>query len=271
MDSGVRFTLKFWGVRGSIPTPQVENLRYGGNTTCLEIRAPGHQPMVIDAGSGVRLLGNALVAEPLITMLFTHFHWDHIQGLPFFAPMFRKESAVTLASSHPPQDLRDVFNAMLRFPFHPIDFDSFSAVTELRQVTEPWHHAGFEIRPFALHHPQGATGYRFERDEAVLVHASDHEHGDALADRTLQDHAHKADVLVYDAQYTPQEYEGQKGRGHSTWLAAVKLAAMADVKRLVLFHHDPSHSDDVLEGILAEARREFPQTSLAREGHVLEF
>jgi phosphoribosyl 1,2-cyclic phosphodiesterase len=270
MDSGVQFTLKFWGVRGSIPTPQVENLRYGGNTTCLEIRAPGEEPVVIDTGSGARLLGAQLIAEPFTTLLFTHFHWDHIQGLPFFAPLFRKETKVTLASSHKTQDLQEVFNGLLRYPFHPIDFDYFSAAIEMMQVSGTWHHAGFQIRPFALHHPQGATGYRLERNGAVLVHASDHEHGNALADQVLLEHSQKADVLVYDAQYTTEEYQLQKGRGHSTWLEAVKLAAKAEVNRLVLFHHDPGHSDDMLEAILAEAQREFASTSLAREGDLLQ-
>ena len=271
MDPGVRFTLKFWGVRGSIPTPQAENLRYGGNTTCLEIRAPGEQPLVIDAGSGARQLGVQLVNEPAATVLFTHFHWDHIQGLPFFAPLFRKETRVTLASTHSQEDLRAVFDGLLRFPFHPIDFDYFSAATELHQLKWPWLHAGFKIHPFELHHPQGATGYRLERQGAVLVHASDHEHGNAAADELLLEHARGADVLVYDAQYTPQEYETQSGRGHSTWLEGVKLAAKASVKHLVLFHHDPARTDEQLDAILEQAQREFPLTSVAREGATIAF
>ena len=270
MDPAVRFTLKFWGVRGSIPTPQAENLRYGGNTTCLEIRAPGEQPLVIDAGSGARLLGAQLVNEPAATVLFTHFHWDHIQGLPFFAPLFQKETRVTLASTHSPEDLRAVLDGLLRFPFHPIDFDYFSAATELRQLKLTWLHAGFTICPFELHHPQGATGYRLERQGAVLVHASDHEYGNPEADQRLLEQGRGADVLVYDAQYTPEEYEKQSGRGHSTWLEGARLAARASVKHLVLFHHDPDHSDEQLEEILEQAQREFPSTSLAREGEVIE-
>jgi phosphoribosyl 1,2-cyclic phosphodiesterase len=271
MSAQFRLRLKFHGVRGSIPTPVPANLGFGGNTTCLHVSVPGGGSIIIDAGTGLRQLGLEMIGtdpQPLsMHFLLTHFHWDHIQGIPFFAPLYSPKTSVTFYSGRKPEEARDVLEGQMSSPYFPVNFDLLAARREFVHATErPFHCNDVCVQTFPLNHPQGAFGYRLERDGAVIVHASDLEHGDAKLDRVLLDFAHGADVLVYDAQYTPEEYGAKKGWGHSTWLEATKVAKAAGVNRLVLIHHDPSHNDQALREIEQQARQEFPNTEAAREG-----
>ena len=271
-----RFLVKFWGVRGSIPTPGLENLAYGGNTPCIEVRLPHGEILIIDGGTGVRQLGLNLVQsageKPLaLNFLMTHFHWDHVQGIPFFAPLYSAANEITFYSGRPAAQLRDILQGQMTQPYFPVDFNLLAA----RRAFEQVHSDGVEfgsvtVRCFPLHHPQGAFGYRMESHGSVLVHASDREHGHAKLDRVLIEHAQDADVLIYDAQYTPDEYEHRRGWGHSTWLEAARVAKEAGVKQLVLFHHDPSHDDECIARITEDARTEFRNTEAAREGMTIE-
>jgi phosphoribosyl 1,2-cyclic phosphodiesterase len=268
--------LKFWGVRGSIPTPQIENLKYGGNTSCLELRLADNQSIIFDAGSGLRKLGYELVKEANgadldLKVFLTHFHWDHIQGIPFFAPLFRPGSRVTF-HSHCNGSLEETLEGQMSRPYFPIDLASVAArreFVELDSVRVSF--SGISIQPFPLNHPQGAIGYRIEADSSVIVYATDLEHGHPQLDRVLLDHASAADVLIYDAQYTPDEYLRFRNWGHSTWLEAVRVAREAGVRHLVLFHHDPSHDDEFMDHVLAEARQHFDQLSIATEGQEIRF
>jgi phosphoribosyl 1,2-cyclic phosphodiesterase len=270
-----RLRLSFWGVRGSIPTPVRENLRYGGNTSCLEVRLGGGEILVFDAGTGIRALGNSLTSGTpderlVIHVFFTHFHGDHIHGLPFFAPLNHEHNQVTFRAHRTGVGLFDVLEGHIREPYFPVDFADFPAQRKLIEIDhEPLSIGEATIRPFRLHHPQGATGYRIEVDGAAIVYASDHEHGNPETDAILLEHARDADILVYDAQYTPEDYERHVGWGHSTWLEATKLAREAGVERLLLFHHSPFRDDDSLDEIVREARTHFESTSAAREGSVL--
>jgi len=263
--------LKLWGVRGSIPTPVPGYLSCGGNTTCLEIRG-SEDVLIIDAGSGARELGGHLQAEfgfacIDVHFLLTHFHWDHIQGIPYFAPVYSPGTEISFYSTYPPERLQAVLEAQMTAPYYPIELMDTPSIKTYKQLgPEPLRAVGLTVHPFPLNHPQGATGYRIEGDGAVLVHASDFEHGDPKLDHTIREYAQNADVLIFDAQYTPEEYISHKGWGHSTWLEATKVARECKVKRLVLFHHDPRHDDKWMESILRDARKHFEATDLAKEG-----
>jgi phosphoribosyl 1,2-cyclic phosphodiesterase len=270
MTGEYRLAVKFLGVRGSIPTPTPENLGFGGNTTCLEVRSGQGDVLVIDAGSGARKLGSALAQEfggsMNLPLLFTHFHWDHIQGLPFFAPLFDPTNCVTFHSPKPAGETREILAGQMRQPYYPIALDDFSAQCAFVEIDwQPMKIGGITIHPFPLNHPQGACGYRMESGGAVIVHASDLEHGDPRLDSILRDHAQGADVLIYDAQYSPEEYESKRGWGHSTWLEAARVARDAQVKQLILFHHDPAHDDAEIQHFVDQARRTFENTEAARE------
>ncbi|MEP7362531.1 MAG: MBL fold metallo-hydrolase [Acidobacteriota bacterium] len=271
MNDPSRLQLTFWGVRGSIPTPAPENLGYGGNTTCLELRLPNDEVVVIDGGTGARQLGLSLLQRFSrnandIHFLMTHFHWDHIQGIPFFAPLYSPANRVVFHSSRPPAEVVDILEGQMTHPYFPVKFELLSAKREFVQITqEPLKYGDLTVRSFPLNHPQGATGFRLESGGAVIVHACDHEHGDARLDRIMREYCEGADVLIYDAQFTPAEYPSKAGWGHSTWMEGVKVARDAGVKQLILSHHDPSHSDEMLRGMLAEAKAEFENTALAQE------
>jgi phosphoribosyl 1,2-cyclic phosphodiesterase len=255
--------LTFWGVRGSIPTPVPKNLGYGGNTACLAIRLPGHPPLIFDAGTEIRALGNSLADETSLHLFLTHFHWDHIQGIPSFAPIYHSDCDITIHSSANPADLERILAAQMLPPYYPIAMPAHLAYRQ--NDTDAIRIGDLVVRPFPLHHPNGATGYRIDSPETSVVYASDHEHGNPEADAALLAAAEGADILIYDAQYTPEEYEHRRGWGHSTWLEGVKLAGQAHVKQLILFHHDPQRTDRQLDAIVRDAQQEFENTIAAKE------
>lgn len=273
-DSSPALQLRLWGTRGSIPTPTAANLGHGGNTSSIQVLIPGHPEatFIFDAGTGIHALGHSLAHETgrHLHIFLTHFHWDHIQGLPGFAPLFSPQNTITFYSSHPPEDLRRILAAQMAAPYFPIDFESLPSTRRFVQLPpQPTQIHGLAIEPFALHHPGGATGYRISRDGATIVYATDHEHGNPAADARLLHAATNADILLYDAQYAPELYPHRIGWGHSTWLEAVRLANRAHIKQLVLFHHDPTHDDATLHRILTQAREHFPNTTTATEGITL--
>jgi len=278
MESGGRsqspspaMEVRIWGARGSVPTPTAENLRVGGNTPCIEVRSASGERFIFDAGTGIRNLGIAqpdCVGEQRNLHIFlTHFHWDHLQGLPFFTPLYSADNTLTFHSACLADELRAILATQMSKPFFPVRFDLVAANMKFEQLGRvPVRFGAVEIASFPLHHPGGACGYTIDVGGARVVYATDHEHGDAEADARLVDVSRGADLLIYDSQYTPEEYEGHMGWGHSTWLQATRVAAAAGVKELVLFHHDPSHSDSTMFSILDQAQREFQNTTLAVEG-----
>jgi phosphoribosyl 1,2-cyclic phosphodiesterase len=277
MEHSGQLQLRFWGVRGSIPTPHPDNTGYGGNTACLEIRLPSGEILIVDGGTGVRPLGQSLMKEAAgkslsLHMFLTHFHWDHIQGIPFFQPLYAPENEVTFYAMATPAVTAETLEGQMSIPYFPVDFKFLPARRRFVEVPgRTFDFGDTRVSNFPLHHPQGCFGYRLDHQGRSLIFASDLEHGDPEMDRLLLKAAEGADVLIYDAQFTPEEYEARRGWGHSTWLQGTRLARQVGARQLILFHHDPAHSDETLREILTCARHEFPNTSLATEGEIVRF
>ncbi|MCW5977658.1 MAG: MBL fold metallo-hydrolase [Bryobacteraceae bacterium] len=264
--------IKFWGVRGSAPTPEAQKLEYGGNTSCVELRLPDGGLLILDAGYGIRNLGLALQAEhgaaPVSAQVFlSHYHWDHIQGIPFFAPLYGPKNRVVFHAAGFRGSVRKMLQNQMADPYFPVLFDAVGADREFVEMDRaPVSYHGVSVHAFEVNHPQRALGYRIEADGAVVVYAPDREHGDARLDALIREYSQGADLLITDAQYTPEEYESKRGWGHSTWLECIRLAEDAKVRELMFFHHDPGRSDAQLAGILESARERFPNCFAAKEG-----
>jgi len=282
-----RIDVRVWGARGSIPTPSPTVLKFGGNTPCVELTfsdasftdpdAPqpeGVQRIILDAGTGIRNLGMELIRTNSVQREFhvflTHFHWDHVQGLPFFPALYDRTATITFYSSRAPQELREILWGQMVTPYFPVRFDDLAASVHFVQVGEtPLRLGDVDISSFCLTHPQGAAGFRVAYGGKTVVYATDHEHGEPKADLRLMNAARGADLLFYDAQYTPEEYPSRRGWGHGTWLEATRVGRAAGVKQLVLFHHDPGHDDCKMDQILELARDRFPSTLAAAEGQTI--
>lgn len=270
--------LVFWGVRGSIPTLDRGMWRYGGNTPCLDMTAPDGTRFVLDCGTGLRMLGNHWANtegdRPLQAHVFvTHYHWDHIQGIPFFRPFYLPQNDFhfySFQSKYLGRDsLRQVLEAQLARPYFPVDLSLMHAGREFSEISggNQFDVNGTKVTARWLNHPQGCLGYRLETPAGTIVYATDNEPGVPEMDKNLRELAAGADVLINDAQCSPEQLAStRKGWGHSSWLEGVKLARECGAKNLVLFHHDPDSSDRVVDGYLYAARQEFPNTWAATDG-----
>jgi len=195
-----KLLVKFWGVRGSIPTPCAQNMGVGGNTSCLEVRLPGGEVLIVDGGTGARQLGLALAAEATVKpanlhLFLTHFHWDHIQGLPFFHPLYSKENSVTFYSMRAPEETREILEGQMYIPYFPVDFRLPARRNFVSVSGQTFRFGEVEVSNFPLHHPQGCHGYSFSFRGRKLVFASDLEHGDPALDNILLEAAHDRETL----------------------------------------------------------------------------
>ena len=266
--------VRFWGVRGSVASPGSGTLKTGGNTSCVEVSCAG-QTVIFDLGTGLRPLGDALLRKgPVRAHLFlSHYHWDHIAGLPFFAPAYDPKSELTIhGAMRRGRDVRQILSGQMIDPYFPVDLGALNA--RLRFVTLQdggLAHVGAAVVTAAeLNHPGGALGFRLEHDGRSMVYATDFEHGTA-ADERLVELARGADLMIFDAQYTPAEYEGngvpsKKGWGHSTYQMGARLAGRAGVKKLALYHHAPDRDDKDIEKLAALAKKLHAGAFAAREG-----
>jgi phosphoribosyl 1,2-cyclic phosphodiesterase len=279
------FRLRFWGTRGSIPSPGPATVRYGGNTPSIEVRTPSGSLVLLDAGTGIRELGRSLIARaegtPITGDIFlTHAHWDHIQGIPFFAPAFQRGNRFTIwGAKSLAASIRRVIRDQMSPVVFPVAFEELAATFEFRELTDERHSSdGFDVRAFPVKHPGGALGYRFgartssgQSSGSSFVYISDNElravDASASSDRwraKLVEFIRGSRLLIHDATYTEEEYETHRGWGHSSYGDAVALALESGVETLVLFHHSPDRSDDELDGRLAECR-----SAVARSGRTL--
>lgn len=275
MAGGDPFFVRFWGVRGSIAVPGPSTARYGGNTSCLEIRC-GTELLIFDAGTGLRPLGNSLAPNGAVDadLFLTHTHFDHVNGLPFFVPMFIKGNRFRLWAGHliPQYTLKYVLSEMMIAPLFPAPVEVFQADISYHDFNagETLHpKRGVTLRTAALNHPNNATGYRVEYGGKSICYITDTEHYADRIDERVVDLVRGADLMIYDGTYTDQEYPRFKGWGHSTWQQGIAVANAADVKTYVIFHHDPSHDDAFMDKIQAEAEAARPGTLVAREGMTL--
>ena len=280
--------VRFWGTRGSIATPGPGTVRFGGNTSCVEVTTDGGACFIFDCGTGARPLGAELMAhspKPIsAVILLSHTHWDHIQGFPFFAPLFVRENQITVCgpegSGH---SLAEVLSGQMEFTYFPVEISQLPATITFRELGEGTHEiGGARIVAQYLHHPAMALGYRIEADGAAIVYLCDHEpfsetlwhdhptssHAESIVHEGDRRHARfmaGAGLVIHDAQYTPEEYPSRKNWGHSTYEYAVGLAAAAGVRHLALTHHDPTHDDAFVETIEKRARGYAEQCGYALE------
>jgi len=264
-------TVRFLGVRGSIATPGPDKTA-GGNTACVEVTA-GDTRIILDAGTGLRTLGDERMAKGPrhSTILLSHLHWDHVAGLPFFTPIYVPGHRVEIASG--PNGVmphEDAIRSLFKAPFFPVDYAQLADQVSTRELraNEKFTIGDITITMAKLNHPDPVYGFRLEHGGQSIVYATDTEHFSCV-DPTLKKLAAGADILIYDSQYTPEEYPSKVGWGHSTWLAGAELARAAGVPQLVMFHHDPNRTDAQLAAIEAEAQANLPGTVAAREGMVL--
>ena len=291
--------LKLWGVRGSIPVPGPATVRYGGNTSCVEVRADG-ELIILDAGSGIRSLGIALEDEfgsrPInITLLITHAHWDHIQGFPFFVPSYNDKNQIRIFGyDGTDAGLREILNGQMAAPFFPVALYDLPGKIDIKKLETMEFNVGkVKVRSKFMNHPGACVGYRLFTSVGSIAYLPDTEPYDAFRLHSAESHVlspeetrkkaederaslikflHGSDVLILDTQYTDEEYQSHLGWGHGSLSTAVSLALDADVRKLVLFHHDPNHDDATIDAMLETARKlaakskSYLEVEAAREG-----
>ena len=269
--------VRFWGVRGSIACPGPSTTRYGGNTPCIEVRC-GEHVLIFDAGTGLRPLGIELLKDKKIRnvdIFITHCHLDHVVGLPFFAPLFHEGYRVRVWAGdlNPSNSIERVMRMLMSSPLFPVQIEIFKAAIEFHDFTSGdvlRPHENVLLRTAPLDHPDGCNGYRLEYGGRTFALVSDTEGLPGRCDNDLVLLSNRADLMVYDATFTEDEIVSRVGWGHSTWSRGVRLADKAGVKHLCLFHHDPSHDDDFMDRLAAEATDARAGTITAREGQTID-
>ncbi len=278
--------VKVWGARGSIPAPGPQMNRYGGNTSCVQVTLDGGEELILDAGTGIRTLGLNLVNNPKVNILLTHLHLDHIQGLMFFPPCFQEESSITIwGPASPEASLEDRIARYISAPLSPVEVRELPCDVSFRDTPpSEWTIGTATVRAEAVTHRGPTLGYRITEGDTSLCYIPDHEPalGASLEDLDPEwisgfDLACKADLLIHDCQYADDEYGEHVGWGHSALGDTLTFARRVEAKRLLLFHHDPMHDDEYLDGLGAEAARRFTEAggnaadiSMAQEGNELQ-
>ncbi len=273
-----RITVTFYGTRGSIPICDPDYLEFGGNTTCISfLRHSNNRISILDAGTGIRALGKHInknyPEQNDINITFTHFHWDHIQGLPFFDPAYNPNQTINIAALGEGgqfTDLREIFKNLMLEEYFPIQLENMGAKFNFDfKEASIYEDEGVVLKTIKQNHPGGSFGYRVETEGLIIVVCTDLEHGDTINEDIVA-FAKDADLLIHEAQYTDEELLTHKGWGHSSFNQAIEVAERAGVKQLVMTHHDPDHDDEFLRKIEKRCQARFKNCSLAREGMAIE-
>ena len=269
------FYVRFWGVRGSIACCAPETAKYGGNTSSLEIRC-GDRLIMFDAGTGIRYLGASLKQSQAMDgdLFFTHTHFDHICGMPFFGPFFHDNHHFRIWAGHllPNSSIHQILKDMMAAPLFPVPPEIFNANLDFRDFRAGDRldlGDGIILRTAALNHPDGATGYRVDYQGQSICYITDTEHLEHAPDQNILGLIKDADVVIYDSTYTDDEFPRFVGYGHSTWQEGVRLCRQSNVKTFVVFHHDPDHDDTFMDRVASEVEAELPGSIVAREGMTL--
>jgi phosphoribosyl 1,2-cyclic phosphodiesterase len=272
------FNVQFWGVRGSIPSPGLETVRYGGNTPCVSMQVGGKR-LIFDAGTGLHVLGQSLLPKMPVEghIFFTHSHWDHIQGFPFFTPAFIGGNKFHIYGAIAPDGstIEQRLNDQMLHPNFPVPLQIMQSNLTFHnvQIGNSIHIDDVIIETAHLNHPGEAVGYRVNWRGGAAVYITDTEHYPDHLDENVLWLARNADILIYDSTYSDEEYSNPKslkiGWGHSTWQEGVKVAKAANVKTLVIYHHDPAHNDDYLDRVGEQALTSFSGAIMAKEGLIL--
>jgi phosphoribosyl 1,2-cyclic phosphodiesterase len=268
------FGLSFWGVRGSIACPSADHVLFGGNTSCIELHA-GARRIILDAGTGLRDLGNRFMREGVreASLLLTHTHWDHINGFPFFSPAFAPDRSFRIMAGHLGNGrVRDILAGQMAEPMFPVPLEAMRAellFEDFRAGDDFYLGPEVKVKTAPLNHPNGATGYRIEYSGKSICYVTDTEHVIGSPDQRVLGLIQGADLVVYDSSYTDDEFPSKIGWGHSTWQEAVRLCKSAAVKSLAFFHHAPEHDDQFMLRIEEQARHEWDASFVAREKSTL--
>ncbi|MBD3319950.1 MAG: MBL fold metallo-hydrolase [Chitinivibrionales bacterium] len=255
--------IRCWGSRGSLPASGAQYLKYGGDTSCIEVRSSKGDILVIDAGTGIRGLGDKLAAEKpgRIDMLFTHAHWDHIFGFPFFSPLYQKGIDITIRGyPYPGKTYKEILSGFMSPPYFPVGLEVFRAKVKFGTInSRPFSIGALKVRPIPLSHPDFGVGFRIEERGKSFVFLTDNElsyvHEGGLVYNEYVGFAHSADLLIHDAEFTRKEYRQYRTFGHSHFVEAIKLAIDSRAYRFGMFHHNRNRSDDEIDEIVSKARK----------------
>lgn len=265
--------LTFWGVRGSVPTPNKRFMKFGGNTSCVQIETAKGEQLIFDMGTGIVNLGNHLAKNRTdglsLNIFLSHAHWDHIQGLAFFNLLSNPKCKITIHSrTVNGESPREIISHYLKPPYWPVTLDDIAAEIHFKEIQQglTFKHNGMKIESLLHQHPNGALGFRISLGEKVIVYMTDTEHPEDGIDEKVIRFAQKADILIHDAHFTPGDLPAHRNWGHSSWEKAVDVAKRANVNSLYLFHFCPEYDDEKMEEIEREAKQHFPNLVAAREG-----
>ena len=264
--------LEFWGVRGTFPVSGKKKNKYGGYTPCASLVSSEDSLIIIDAGTGITKLGDKLAkkiqGQLQIFLFLTHFHLDHIIGLPFFLPLYSSKITITVYAPAHPEDTARHLNTLTSWRFFPAELSKTKSTKIYKEVMDKIIHIGkVQISHCPLLHPQGSVAYKIQENEKNIIFATDTEHPKKGIDKRLASFAQGASYLIYDAFYTPKEYKsGKQGWGHSTWQEGTKIARAAGVQNLYLSHFNPKHQDSQIDKMISLSKKEFSKTYGAKEG-----